>query len=154
MLVRSQQAHMFALPMNIYQPASDLVQNLLRISAAIDARNRATGAKDIAAEDELSIFWLDIIFAQQRCESDTGIRALHIRVIAEGAGRDLGFGSLEERRASAYRSQHLYLFVPVLDGRKLLKRKYTLHAGTFTAGAHELRTDLATEQSVHGVDND
>ena len=41
-LVRTQQAHMFALPVDIHQPACHLLQHLLRECAPIDARNGAS----------------------------------------------------------------------------------------------------------------
>ena len=61
-LFGAQQAHVFALPMNIDQPARDLLEHLLGDGAGIDARDGAARAEDITREDELSIFRSDIVF--------------------------------------------------------------------------------------------
>src|SRR5947209_3760753 len=47
-LFGTEQAHMFALSVDINEPTGDLLQNLLREGTTVDAGNGATGAEDIA----------------------------------------------------------------------------------------------------------
>src|SRR5581483_1956406 len=157
MLFRSQQAHMLALTVNVNQPACNLLEHLLRVDATIDARHGATGAENVAREDQLPIFRQDIVLVQEGRQRDQGVGALGIGV--QGL-RMPALGMLEflehRSRAVAHGGERWSFHLSPLVAYRWqgLNREDPLDAGAFASRAHKLGPDFATEQGVHSVNND
>src|SRR5258708_3597029 len=78
MLLWPQQTHMLALPMNVDQPASHLLQDLLRHRTTVKASYGAPGAKDVAGKNQLPTIRGNVEFLQQCSQRNTSIGAVGI----------------------------------------------------------------------------
>ena len=153
-LFRAQQAHMFALPVYIDQPACHLLKYLLRDGAPIDTRHGTPGAENVAREHKLPIFRRNVVFAQQGSKGDTRVRALHIRNDAIAPtrhpsllSRRYGYAARASASAASNGDQSMWM------GGKASNGEDAFYGGAFAAGAHEIRANLAAQQRAYGVDD-